>query len=60
MANVDRIRTMHISELCNFLYDVSCNTTKITTCEKECADCDKADEECKAGVTDWLLSEVEE
>lgn len=59
MRNIDKIRSMSDSELIDFIYDTSTNSISVTTCECECADCAKADEECKSGVADWIFGEVE-
>ena len=46
MTNADRIRSMTNSELAEFIYNVSNGATKISTCEKKCAECEHSGEYC--------------
>jgi len=57
MTNADRIRQMSIWELSEFIYNVSNGATKISTCEKECANCKYSDSYCIFQIGEWLINE---
>ena len=57
MTNADRIRNMTNSELAEFIYNVSNGATKISTCDKECAQCEYSADYCTYQIGEWLISE---
>ena len=57
MTNADKIRNMSNYELAEFIFNVSNGTTKISTCEEECANCAYSDNYCTYMIGEWLISE---
>ena len=57
MTNTDKIRKMTDWELAEFIYNVSNNSVKISTCEEKCASCEYSDEYCTYKIGEWLTSE---
>ena len=57
MTNADRIRAMSNLELAEFIYNVSNNLVKISTCEEKCAECEYSDGYCIYQIGEWLISE---
>lgn len=58
MTREEKIRTLSRWELAEFIYDVSNNSIKITTCNNECAKCESTDSWCISNIAEWLMSEV--
>lgn len=58
MNNAEKIKNMSTWELAEFIYDVSCNATKISTCENECAKCECSDSYCVSNIAEYLLQEA--
>ena len=57
MTNADIIRNMSNLELAEFIYNVSNNLVKISTCKEECAKCEYSDGYCTYQIGEWLISE---
>lgn len=57
MTNAEKIKSMSTWELAEFIHSVSCNSTKITTCNDECAKCEYSDSYCINGIGEWLNEE---
>ena len=57
MTNADRIRKMSNWELAEFIYNVSNNLVKISTCEEDCELCKSSDSYCTYKIGEWLISE---
>ena len=57
MTNADRIRAMSNWELAEFIYNVSNGSTKISTCEEKCAECEYSYGYCTYQIGEWLISE---
>ena len=57
MTNADKIRNMSNWELSEFIYNVSNGATKISTCEKKCAECKYSNDYCTHQIGEWLISE---
>ena len=57
MTNADRIRSMTNLELVEFIYNVSNNLEKISTCEEDCELCKSSDDYCIYQIGEWLISE---
>lgn len=60
MTNIEKIKSMSIDEMAEFIYKVSENETKITVCENECDWCMNDVEMCQALICRWLQEESEE
>ena len=59
MTNADKIRTMSNWELAEFIYNVSNNLVKISTCKEDCEICTSSEDNCTYQIGEWLQSEVE-
>ena len=57
MTNADRIRAMSNWELAEFLYNISNNFNKISTCEQDCNNCKSSESYCIYQIGEWLISE---
>ena len=57
MTNADRIRSMSNWELAKFIYNVSNNLVKISTCEEDCELCKGNESYCAYKIGEWLISE---
>ena len=57
MTNADKIRNMSNWELAEFLYNISNNFNKISTCEEECTNCEYSEDYCIYQIGEWLISE---
>ena len=57
MTNADRIRSMTNCELSEFIYNVSNNLEKISTCEEDCELCKSSESYCTYKIGEWLISE---
>ena len=57
MTNADRIRSMTNLELVEFIYNVSNNLEKISTCEEDCELCKSSDDYCIYQIGERLISE---
>lgn len=57
MTNADKIRNMSNWELAEFIYNVSNNLEKISTCEEDCELCKSSDDYCIYQIGEWLISE---
>lgn len=57
MTNADRIRNMSNWELAEFIYNVSNNSVKISTCEEDCELCKSSESYCIYQIGEWLISE---
>ena len=53
MTNADRIRAMSNWELAEFIYNVSNNLVKISTCEEDCELCKS--NESNLHIPDWRV-----
>lgn len=58
MTNFEKIKQMTTWELAKFIYKVSNNDTKITTCNDECKSCEYSDGYCINGIGEWLQEEA--
>ena len=57
VTNADKIRNMTNWELAEFIYNVSNNLVKISTCEEDCELCKSSESNCKYMIGEWLISE---
>lgn len=57
ITNADRIRAMSNWELAEFIYNVSNNLVKISTCEEDCELCKSSESNCIYQIGEWLISE---
>ena len=57
MTNTDKIRKMTDWELAEFIYNVSNNSVKISTCEEDCELCKSSESNCTYMIGKWLTSE---
>ena len=57
ITNADRIRAMTNWELAEFIYNVSNNLVKISTCEEDCELCKSSESYCTYKIGEWLISE---
>ena len=57
MTNADEIRNMNNCELAQFIYNVSNNLVKISTCEEDCELCKSSESNCIYQIGEWLISE---
>ena len=57
MTNADRIRVMSNRELAEFIYNVSNNLEKISTCEEDCELCKSSESYCTYQIGEWLINE---
>ena len=57
ITNADRIRAMSNWELAEFIYNVSNNLVKISTCEEDCELCESSKDYCIYQIGEWLISE---
>ena len=57
MTNADRIRNMSNWELAEFIYNVSNNLVKISTCKEDCELCKSNESYCIYQIGEWLISE---
>ena len=57
MTNADEIRNMNNCELAQFIYNVSNNLVKISTCEEYCELCTGNERYCVYQIGEWLISE---
>ena len=57
ITNADRIRAMTNWELAEFIYNVSNNLVKISTCEEDCELCQSSESYCTYKIGEWLTSE---
>ena len=57
ITNADRIRAMTNWELAEFIYNVSNNLVKISTCEEDCELCKSSESYCTYQIGEWLISE---
>ena len=57
ITNADRIRAMTNWELAEFIYNVSNNLVKISTCEEDCELCQSIESYCTYKIGEWLISE---
>ena len=57
MTNADKIRAMSNWELAEFIYNVSNNLVKISTCEEDCELCKSSESYCTYQIGEWLISE---
>ena len=57
MTNADIIRNMSNCELAEFIYNVSNNLVKISTCKKDCEVCVYSEGYCTYKIGEWLISE---
>ena len=57
ITNADRIRAMTNWELAEFIYNVSNNLVKISTCEEDCELCQSSESYCTYKIGEWLISE---
>ena len=57
MTNADRIRAMSDWELTEFIYNVSNNLVKISTCVEDCELCKSSEGYCRYQIGEWLISE---
>ena len=57
MTNADKIRNMTNFELAEFIYNVSNNLVKISTCEEDCELCKSSESYCTYQIGEWLISE---
>lgn len=60
MTNLEKIKSMSIDEMAEFIYNVSENKTEITVCKNECDLCVNDAEMCQALIGRWLQEESEE
>ena len=60
MTNIEKIKSMSIDEMAEFIYNVSENETEITVCKNECDWCTNDVEMCQALIGRWLQEESEE
>ena len=58
MTNAEKIRQMSEWELAEFIYSVSEGETKITTCNKECRNCEFSESWCVSNIAEWLKEEA--
>lgn len=57
ITNADRIRAMGNWELAEFIYNVSNNLVKISTCEEDCELCESSEDYCIYQIGEWLINE---
>ena len=57
MTNADTIIAMSNWELAEFIYNVSNNLEKISTCEEDCELCTSSESNCTYQIGEWLISE---
>ena len=57
MTNADRIRVMSNRELAEFIYNVSNNLVKISSCEEDCELCKSSESYCTYQIGEWLINE---
>ena len=57
ITNADRIRAMTNWELAEFIYNVSNNLVKISTCEEDCELCQSSESYCTYKIGEWLTNE---
>jgi len=60
MTNIEKIKSMNIKEMAEFIYNVIENKTEITVCKDDCEWCTKSDEMCQTLIGRWLQEESEE
>lgn len=58
MTNSEIIRQMSEWELAEFLYKVSEGEAKITTCNKECQNCEYSEGYCVSNIAEFLQEEI--
>lgn len=57
ITNADKIKSMNNWELAEFIYNVSNNLVKISTCEEDCELCKSSESNCIYQIGEWLISE---
>ena len=57
ITNADRIRAMTNWELAEFIYNVSNNLVKLSTCAEDCELCQSSESYCTYKIGEWLISE---
>lgn len=60
MTNIEKIKSMSIDEMAEFIYKVSENETEISVCGNRCDECPNDEEMCQALIGRWLQEESEE
>lgn len=60
MTNIEKIKSMSIDEMAEFIYKVSENETEISVCGNCCDECPNDEEMCQALIGRWLQEESEE
>jgi len=54
MKNIDRIKSLPVWEMAEFIYNVSNNSAKITNCKDLCDECQFSDSYCISQIGEWL------
>ena len=57
MTNADKIQNMTDWELAEFIWKVSNGQAEITTCKKDCEECEYSNDYCIYQIGEWLISE---
>lgn len=58
MTNAEHIQILSKWDLAEFIFKVSNNATKITTCNEECAKCECSDSYCTFQIAEWLNQQI--